>query len=747
MENQTQDSRRTWQNPAGARPASNDLQSALNDYERYSARSARPDDPRQSQAGQPAQRSKAGHARNKRHARPIPPWVLVVFCLLYDTYLFHAWTQEQIPFGRWFGIVLFAIAFSLLFALIATISKNRTVHLVLALLVVAFWAFMFLLEYFIGASFKVYYTGEDIITGSGNAGQSDFSARMTGLILKGFWRILLYILPIVLWFLANRFLRLPKIKTRGMRRHLAYGGLLALIAALFYALSISPEASKLTDAYNFTEAADSFGLPVALARQEINGGMATGDPLAVGDITGTHEWDAVPTNPSPDDPSEIVTDPSGSEIPTETQRPEPDHPYSVMSIDFQKLIESAKSERVEKLHKYVYSLTPSRTNEMTGLFKGKNLIFISAEGFAKELIREDLTPTLYRMYTKGITISDYYQPAWGGSTSTGEFSNLTGLEPADAVKSIMETVGHNMYFTMGNQLMRLGYFSRAYHNNDYTYYHRDQTHENLGYEKFIGMGNGMEEGVKKRWPESDQEMINFTVKQYIDKQPFSIYYMTVSGHGLYSWQGNSMSYLHKDEVQDLPYDDTLKAFFACNLEVEYAMHDLIAALEEAGIADDTVIVLTADHYPYCLEKSDTWGTTKDYLSELYGYQVTDCFGQDHNALLIWSGCIEDKGYHVDTPVYSLDIVPTLSNLFDVEWDSRLLPGRDIFSDAEPLVLWPNCSWKTDLGSYNAKTGKFTPVEGAEIPDGYKERIDAIVRQKIRFSDEVLDLDYYDILFG
>ncbi|MBQ1405028.1 MAG: LTA synthase family protein, partial [Oscillospiraceae bacterium] len=102
---------------------------------------------------------------------------------------------------------------------------------------------------------------------------------------------------------------------------------------------------------------------------------------------------------------------------------------------------------------------------------------------------------------------------------------------------------------------------------------------------------------------------------------------------------------------------------------------------------------------------------------------------------------------VDDPVYSLDIVPTLSNLFGTEWDSRLLPGRDVFSDAEPLVLWPNCSWKTDLGKYNARTGKFTPNEGVTVPEGYTDRIDAIVRQKIRYSDECLDLDYFDILFG
>lgn len=750
MENHDQFRRKA----AGSGNGSVSLDAAVSSFERmnqYSEDAARR---RRSAAAEAGEKQ----AARKRRSRPIPPWVLVFVCFLYDTLLFHIWSnkllRESPGFGRWFGILLFAFAFALLFSLIPTISRNRKVHLVLGLIVSIFWSLMFLLEYFILDSFKNYYTIEEIISGSGNAGQEDFSKRMFGLILAGFWRILLFALPIVLWFLANRYLRLRRILTRGVRRFLAAGGLIVMVVAVFFALVISADTRTLTDSYTFTAAADSFGLPVALIRQEINGGKPTGDPLDIKGGDETHEWDLKPTDAPPvtsQTPTQDETgtaDPTGtSEAPTEPTPPKPEKPYSVMALDFQSLIDSAKSERVAKLHKYVNSLTPSKTNEMTGLFKGKNLILIAAEGFAKELIREDLTPTLYRMYTQGIQITDYYQPAWGGSTSTGEYSILTGLEPADAVKSIQETIGKNMYLTMGNQLMRLGYFSRAYHNNDYTYYNRDETHENLGYEKFIGMGNGMEEGVKKQWPESDQEMIDYTVPLYIDKQPFSIYYMTVSGHGLYSWQGNSMSFKHKEEVQDMPYPETLKAFFACNIEVENAMHDLIAMLEEAGIADDTVIVLTADHYPYCLEQSDTWGNPESYLDDLYGYSVDDCFDQDHNALLIWSGCLEGKGIRVDTPVYSLDIVPTLSNLFGVDWDSRLLPGRDIFSDAEPLVLWPNCSWKTDLGEYNARTGKFTPVKGAEIPDGYVDRIGDIVRQKIRYSDEALDLDYFDILFG
>ena len=167
-------------------------------------------------------------------------------------------------------------------------------------------------------------------------------------------------------------------------------------------------------------------------------------------------------------------------------------------------------------------------------------------------------------------------------------------------------------------------------------------------------------------------------------------------------------------------------------------------LEKKGIADDTVIVISTDHYPYGLDKSSTYGNAKNYLAELYGVNKIDFLTRDNNTLIIWSGCLEDKDIVVDTPVYSLDILPTLSNLFGVEYDSRLLVGRDIFSDAEPLVLWPNGSWRTDKGTYNSSTKTFTPAEGvAEVSDDYVSYISSLVSNKIKFSKSVANFNYYN----
>ena len=85
------------------------------------------------------------------------------------------------------------------------------------------------------------------------------------------------------------------------------------------------------------------------------------------------------------------------------------------------------------------------------------------------------------------------------------------------------------------------------------------------------------------------------------------------------------------------------------------------------------------------------------------------------------------------------------NLFGLEFDSRVLVGRDVFSDAPPLALWPDHSWKTDYGSYNAATGSFTPAESAEADASLLEQTHAIVANKITYSKGVQKHDYFNVL--
>ncbi len=421
--------------------------------------------------------------------------------------------------------------------------------------------------------------------------------------------------------------------------------------------------------------------------------------------------------------------------------------YNALDVDFDAAAARANDETFTAACRYAQQQTPSAKNDMTGLFAGKNLILITAQNFCPQVIDPERTPTLYRLATQGIEFTDYYQPMWGGATLSGEFAILTGLAPAHGVQSILDTVGKAMPFTLGNQLRSQGWFSRAYTDDiGYDTNRRDETHPNLGYESLLGVGNGLEIVLTDQWPRSDQELMRVAVDQCVEMRPFSVYLMMCSGIGAYNKTGNAMAAKHWAEVESLPWSDTVKAYLAANLEVEYALRDLLDALERAGIADDTVIVLTSSEYPYALEKNENYANFEDYLAELYGKPVDNCFDRDRSTLIVWSGCLEGKNYKVTTPTSSLDIVPTLSNLFGLDYDSRLLPGRDVFSDGEPLVFWPDGSWKTDRASYNAATGEYAAADGKEPYTDVMDIHDA-VQKKLQYCDDVLSVDFFGILLG
>lgn len=678
------------------------------------------------------------HARRKPVGVRFPLWAFSALAFIYFEIFLYALIGISYSSLTWLYLTLTGGAVGTFIGAVIELVKKPKKRKITGIVIFALSPVLFCVEYFVFRSFRTCMTIASIFSGTGDVA-TGFTSVAIGLILKGFWVILLYYLPLLFFCLFFRNLTGNRDKRVPLTR---MGAALVLQLVCLGIIALAPvDRAKLSEQYNFDDAVHTFGLSNAMGLDILNSVGGGGD----------NDFNFDPIDPA--DTEEPADTDNSESSGTDTDIVEPPTPVvydkNEVDIDFAALAESESRSDVAKVHSYIASQTPTSQNEYTGMFKGKNLILITAEAFSKEVIDPVRTPTLYRLYTKGINFTDYYQPAWGGSTSTGEYSVLMGLVPMAGVKSMKNTVGLNLYLTIGNQLTREGYNSYAYHNNSYTYYSRNLTHTNFGYSEFIGMGNGMEEGVVSRWPASDEEMMKFTFDKYAGEEPFNIYYMTVSGHCLYNWTGNSMSKLNRDVVADMEASETIKAYHAANYELEKGLSYIVSELEARGMADDTVIVISTDHYPYGLENSETWGNDRDYLEELYGYAASDIFKRDHSALIIWSGSLEDREEPivVDTPVYSLDILPTLSNLFGLEYDSRLLVGRDVFSEAEPLVLWTNYSWLTDKGSYDASTGTFTPKAGAEVDDTYVKRIKSVVGNKINYSKSVISLDYYDILFG
>lgn len=410
-------------------------------------------------------------------------------------------------------------------------------------------------------------------------------------------------------------------------------------------------------------------------------------------------------------------EPEETQVPTQPQEPEEeplDTSPNQLPIDFAGLKAGADSKEATWLAEYMESETPTRRNEYTGIFEGYNLIYLTAEGFSPYAVREDLTPTLYRLIHSGFVFNNYYVPLWQTSTSDGEYINCTGLIP-DGQFSMRKSGSNDMAFTLPRYFDKEGAVSLAYHNNSLSYYDRYITHNNLGYTfKAARLGDLSQEEWgnyifpmenPNAWPASDLEMMQGTVPEYVNSDRFNVYYMTVSGHTNYNFQGNAMSAKNKEAVAGLDMSENARAYIACHIELDKALEYLLAQLKAAGKLENTVICMSADHYPY--------GMSQGEYEELAGKPLSENMSLYRNNLILWNAGMEQEPVEVEKVCGSMDILPTLLNLFGFDYDSRLYAGRDIFSDEEGMVIFNDRSFITDTVIYNRKAK--STVWKADLP--------------------------------
>lgn len=452
----------------------------------------------------------------------------------------------------------------------------------------------------------------------------------------------------------------------------------------------------------------------------------------------------VPANIEPEE----MQKPSITSVPTAAPTPEPTPAPHVFELDRNKLAElSSGNKQKEWLAEYINTLAPTRENEYTGMFEGYNLIFLTAEGFSSYAVDPELTPTLYKLVNSGFVFENYYVPLWQTSTSDGEYVNCTGLIP-DGQFSMKKSGANNMAYTLPKFFAQEGVTSYAYHNNTMSYYDRYITHPNLGYifkTSKLGECSEAEYGQylfpmenPDRWPSSDLEMMQGTISEYINLDRFHVYYMTISGHMYYSFTGNSMSAKNKEAVQHLEMSENARAYYACHIELDKALQYLIEQLEAAGKLENTVICLSADHYPYAM--------TEEEYEELAGKDLSQNMDLYRNSLILWNAGMEEPVV-VEKACCSIDILPTLLNLFGFDYDSRMYAGRDIFSEEEGVVIFNDRSFVTDTVYYDKKQKTITWKKelSQEEQDAYMEYMKAEVKRRYSFSAYILQENYYQLI--
>lgn len=666
----------------------------------------------------------------------------ILFSLLtfiYMEVLFHLFIFKTV--GDFIGYpILFAVPVGFV-VLILTSVFSRTANKIIMWVVLGIAELVYLSEIVFMYIFKVPLLFTDM--GAGNLQVVVYWKEIFITIGKCLPIIIMFIMPLIIYGillkLGMTMSRKPVILsfTYGV-----FGLMFAVLSVLAINLS-DKEANNIYDnyhdMYDTASAVENYGVFTTL---RLNAAKIFG-----GDTNEIDVDDLVIGTPAP-----IITMAPNDDSQGEGDEPTVDTSPNMMDIDFVKLAEAEDDKTIKKLNQYFASLMPTRKNEYTGMFEGYNLIYLTGEAFSPYAVDKELTPTLYKLTHGGFTFTNYYVPHTGESTCGGEFMNCTGLltnpNRPRGVYTFYQIKENYMPFSMGNQFARIGVNPIAYHNNSLSYYDRYITLPNLGYKFKAANAGSIKDSVAERdgllfhmdhpsqWPQSDLEMMTYTGGEYISENQFHAYYMTISGHMLYTFSGNSMASKNKDLVKDLPYSENCKAYIACNIELDRALEELMRQLEEKGVLDKTVICLSSDHYPY--------GLTNEEISELAGHEIEENFELYRNNLILYNSAMEPVT--IDKPCSSIDIIPTLSNLFGFTYDSRLLPGKDILSDSEGLVIMMNNrSFITDEFMYNASNKKVTDLEGNEIDvssDKIQEYKD-MVNLKIAMNQLLIENDYYN----
>ncbi len=475
-------------------------------------------------------------------------------------------------------------------------------------------------------------------------------------------------------------------------------------------------------------------------------------------------------------PPSIGTDTNGNTTGGETQPPQiPVKTQNIIDINYDALIKKETNKDLLAIHKYVASQEGSYTNKYTGMFEGYNLIMICAESFSDRMISPELTPTLYKMQNNGFVFNNYYG-MFKSITTNGEYAFCTGLIP-NTVGSASELKSNSTFdlsadkylpYCMGNVFESFGASTFAYHGNKQSFYRRGTTHPNMGYDLVRFLDGSVVNGVFMKnqnklvysegtiRPTSDSETAIQSLNDYLSikdengkVKQFTAYYMTYSGHhpyyDIYVDDGtlkNPQTFHNRDKVDHLNYNEVVKSYLACNLEVENMVTEILKGLEAAGCLENTVIVLTNDHYPYGLGE----GSNSNF-SKFAGKKVDTNFGIYENAFICYNAGME-KPVVVDTPCCTVDIIPTLLNLFGVDYDSRLLAGTDVLDENSfHIAMLYNQSFVTDMIKYNTKNGKVTYlVDKDQVSKEYIDACINYVKNKFEISLQVIKKDYYKVIY-
>ena len=396
-------------------------------------------------------------------------------------------------------------------------------------------------------------------------------------------------------------------------------------------------------------------------------------------------------------------------------------------------------------------------NDFTGVFEGKNVIVIHAESLQSFVLNRsfnnvEVTPYLNRMIREGIYFSNYYSEVGVGTSSDAEFTFSTSLMPSSN-GTVFVNYFDREYQSIQQSFKNKGYYIFSMHGNNGDFWNRATMHKNLGYDKFyskssfdidetIGLGISDKSFFRQVVPK---------IKKIVEeeKKPFYGTLITLTNHTPWSDLDLMDEYdttLNVDVdgnnvVRDYLKDTTLGNYFRSVHYMDQVFEQFVKDMDEAGLLDNTVIVIYGDHDARISKKNYNLMYNYDPYDDVLLEEGDDKY-IDYNEyeyrldkkvpFIIWT---KDRKYvqEVKTATGMIDAAPILENLFGVEKNQYQL-GHDVLGKklSDNTVVFVDGSYVTNKIYYNGQNSEIYSINGDAVDESY-------IRDNSRYADDLIDI--------
>ena len=398
-----------------------------------------------------------------------------------------------------------------------------------------------------------------------------------------------------------------------------------------------------------------------------------------------------------------------------------------------------ENANIKMVDNYLINKTVTQPNDKTGKFKDYNFIYFMVEALDYLAIDEQLTPTLYKMYKDGNTFYNHYTPLYSCATGESEFVSYTSLFPYMNVCTPNYVAGDQFYEALPYLFKNKGYSTFALHNWRDEFYERKIILPAMGFDNYYDIEEIWKDPSiphTSGW-QSDAMLIEQAIK-HIDesKGRFFCNIITSVMHFPYDessyWGDHYLSQVNEVHPE---WGINYKRYMSKCMDFDNGLKILLEYLQKTGKADNTVICIYPDHRPYWMDYETVMSYTRHLNKDRSGE-----YGIYRSPFIIYNPATKGEvNYNFCS---TLDHVPTIANLFDLDYDPRLYLGADAYN-GNNTVIFANGDWLNDKGVYNAIKESFTPYEeGSEVSQDYVKRISNQVSNTIKISYLILDEKYF-----